>query len=159
MRTLRKANPMAICGGHIHLWWTYSIVEICKYSYSNKGQNHEIQLVRGTKERKKERKGIGINNDTTKRSCSCNNLITDTLTKKNCNRTTLGTVYRNNYSRTSLARTSLGPWKFVRDMGRSSHYELTMAPGQEFREFFFFYHLYNNGMLSVLIRVATMRIV
>ena len=26
-----------------------------------------------------------------------------------------------NYSRTSMARTSLGPWKFVRDMGSSSH--------------------------------------
>ena len=25
------------------------------------------------------------------------------------------------YSRTSMARTSLGPWKFVRDMGSSSH--------------------------------------
>ena len=25
------------------------------------------------------------------------------------------------YSRTSMARTSLGPWKFVRDMGSSNH--------------------------------------
>ena len=25
------------------------------------------------------------------------------------------------YSRTSVARTSLGPWKFVRDMGSSGH--------------------------------------
>ena len=25
------------------------------------------------------------------------------------------------YSRTSMARTSSGPWKFVRDMGSSSH--------------------------------------
>ena len=25
------------------------------------------------------------------------------------------------YSRTSMARKSLGPWKFVRDMGSSSH--------------------------------------
>ena len=25
------------------------------------------------------------------------------------------------YSRTSMAQTSLGPWKFVRDMGSSSH--------------------------------------
>ena len=25
------------------------------------------------------------------------------------------------YSRTSMVRTSLGPWKFVRDMGSSSH--------------------------------------
>ena len=28
---------------------------------------------------------------------------------------------RSKYSRTSMARTSLGPWKFVRDMGSSSH--------------------------------------
>ena len=26
-----------------------------------------------------------------------------------------------NYSRTSMARTYLGPWKFVRDMGNSRH--------------------------------------
>ena len=32
------------------------------------------------------------------------------------------------YSRTSMARTSLGPWKFVRDMGSSSHLGLIMAP-------------------------------
>ena len=30
-----------------------------------------------------------------------------------------------------MARTSLGPWKLVRDMGSSSHRELIMAPGQE----------------------------
>ena len=35
------------------------------------------------------------------------------------------------YSRTSMARTSLGPWKFVRDMGSSSHWGLIMAPVQE----------------------------
>ena len=28
---------------------------------------------------------------------------------------------KNIYSQTSMARTSLGPWKFVRDMGSSSH--------------------------------------
>ena len=35
------------------------------------------------------------------------------------------------YSRTSMARTSLGPWKFVRDMGSSSHWGLIMAQVQE----------------------------
>ena len=35
------------------------------------------------------------------------------------------------YSRTSVARTSLGSWKFVRDMGSSSHWGLIIAPGQE----------------------------
>ena len=35
------------------------------------------------------------------------------------------------YSRTSMARTSLGPMKFVRDMGSSSHWGLIMAPVQE----------------------------
>ena len=30
-----------------------------------------------------------------------------------------------------MARTSLGPWKFIRDMGSSSHWGLIMAPGQE----------------------------
>ena len=35
------------------------------------------------------------------------------------------------YSRTSIARTSLGPWKFVRDMGSSSHWELIIAQGQK----------------------------
>ena len=35
------------------------------------------------------------------------------------------------YSRTSMARTSLGSKKIVRDMGRSSHWGLIMVPGQE----------------------------
>ena len=35
------------------------------------------------------------------------------------------------YSQTSMARTSLGPYTFVRDMGSSSHWWLFMAPGQE----------------------------
>ena len=35
------------------------------------------------------------------------------------------------YSRTSMARTSLRPWKFVRDMGSSSHWGLIMAPAQK----------------------------
>ena len=34
------------------------------------------------------------------------------------------------YSRTSTAQTSLGPWKFVRDLGSSSHLGLIMAPDQ-----------------------------
>ena len=35
------------------------------------------------------------------------------------------------YSRISVARTSLGPWKFVRDMGSSSHWGLIIAQGQK----------------------------
>ena len=35
------------------------------------------------------------------------------------------------YSWTSMARTSLRPWKFVRDVGSSSHWGLIMAPVQE----------------------------
>ena len=35
------------------------------------------------------------------------------------------------YSRTSMAWTSLGPLKFVWDMGSSSHWELIKAPAQE----------------------------
>ena len=42
--------------------------------------------------------------------------------------------YISHYSRTSMDRTSLGPWKFVRDMGSSSHWELIIAPGQEANE-------------------------
>ena len=30
-----------------------------------------------------------------------------------------------------MARPSFGPWKFVLDMGSSSHGELIIAPGQE----------------------------
>ena len=40
-------------------------------------------------------------------------------------------VKRQYNSRTSMARTSLGPWKFVRDMGSSSHRGLIMAQVQE----------------------------
>ena len=35
------------------------------------------------------------------------------------------------YSRTSMARTSLGPWKFVRDIGSSGHWGWIMTQGQE----------------------------
>ena len=35
------------------------------------------------------------------------------------------------WSTTSMARRSLGPWKFIRDMGGSSHWGLIMPPGQE----------------------------
>ena len=35
------------------------------------------------------------------------------------------------YSKPSMARTSFGPWTFIRGMGSSSHWELNMAPGQE----------------------------
>ena len=35
------------------------------------------------------------------------------------------------YSKTSVARTSLEPLKFIRDKGSSSHRGLIMAPGQE----------------------------
>ena len=34
------------------------------------------------------------------------------------------------YSRTSMAQTSFGPWKFVRDMGSSGHWGLIITPGQ-----------------------------
>ena len=36
-----------------------------------------------------------------------------------------------NYRRTSMARTALGPWKFVRDMGCSSHWGLIRAQDQK----------------------------
>ena len=40
------------------------------------------------------------------------------------------------YSRISMARTSLGPWALVLDMGssESSHRGLIIAPGQEINE-------------------------
>ena len=59
---------------------------------------------------------------------------------------------------TSVARTSLGPWKFVRDIGSSSQSGLIMAAGQEeYRDnsgIFFFDFLHNNYTLSILIRIA-----
>ena len=36
-----------------------------------------------------------------------------------------------NYSRTSMARASLGPWKFVLDMGGSSRGGLIMVSGRD----------------------------
>ena len=60
-----------------------------------------------------------------------------------------------------MARTSLGPWKFIRDMDSSSHRRLIMMPGQEANVnnlgILFFDLLDNNSMLSVLIRIASMR--
>ena len=60
--------------------------------------------------------------------------------------------YKHNiYSRTSIARTSLGPWTFVRGMGSSKHWELIMVPDQRANS--------DNIeiMLSVFIRIASMR--
>ena len=59
-----------------------------------------------------------------------------------------------------MARTFLGPWEFIRDMGSSSQCGLIMAPGQEANDDkfkVFFYLLDNNGMLSVCIRIALIR--
>ena len=60
-----------------------------------------------------------------------------------------------------MARTSLGPLKFVRDMGSSSHRGLIMTPGGQEENVdslgIFFDLLHNNGMLSVLNRIASMR--
>ena len=65
-----------------------------------------------------------------------------------------------NYSRTSMARTPLGPWKSVLAMGSSSQWRLIMAPGREANiansgkstDL-----LHNNCMLSVLIKIALKR--
>ena len=38
---------------------------------------------------------------------------------------------KDKYSRTSMARTPLGPWKFVRDSGSSSLGRLLLVPHQE----------------------------
>ena len=59
-----------------------------------------------------------------------------------------------------MAQTSLEPWKFVWDMGSSSHSGLIMAPDQEANGDNFgnlFNLLYINGMLSALIRIALTR--
>ena len=39
--------------------------------------------------------------------------------------------YKSTYSRTSAARTPLGPWKLVRDRGSSSQWGLIIAPDQK----------------------------
>ena len=41
------------------------------------------------------------------------------------------TFYSTQYSQNPMTGTSLGPWKFVRDMGSSSQWGLIMTPGQE----------------------------
>ena len=62
------------------------------------------------------------------------------------------------YSRTSMAQTSLGPWKFVWDMGSSSHWGLIMAPVHEANsDNLVFDFLHSDCMLSVFIRIALMR--
>ena len=40
-------------------------------------------------------------------------------------------LVQNTYSRTSVARAPMGPWKLVRDVGSSSQRGLIIAPGQE----------------------------
>ena len=61
------------------------------------------------------------------------------------------------YSRNSMAWTSLGPWRFVRNMGSSSHWGWIMVQGQEaIGDNLAKSLLHNNGMLSILIRIALM---
>ena len=58
----------------------------------------------------------------------------------------------------SVAQISLGPWKFIQDMVSSSQWGLIMAPGQETNDHnlgTFFNLLDNNGMLRVLISLAS----
>ena len=54
------------------------------------------------------------------------------------------------YSRTLMARTALGLWKFVRDERSSSQWGLILEPS-------LFYLLQNKYMLRVLIRIASSR--
>ena len=63
------------------------------------------------------------------------------------------------YRRTSMARSSLGPWKFVWDMGSSSHWGLIMALGKEANSDNLGKYFPHNTycMLSVLITIASMR--
>ena len=58
-----------------------------------------------------------------------------------------------------MARTSLGPWKFIQDMGSSNHWGLIMVAGKEANgdNLGSLFDLYNNGMFGVLIRMALMR--
>ena len=59
-----------------------------------------------------------------------------------------------------MARTSLGPWKFIRDMGSSNHCGLIMTQGQKANGDNLgrlLDLLYNNDTLSVLIRIASIR--
>ena len=63
-------------------------------------------------------------------------------------------------SKTSVVQTSLGPWKFIQEMGTSNHRGLIMAPCQEANSDnlgSLFELLYNNGMLCVLLRIASSR--
>ena len=58
-----------------------------------------------------------------------------------------------------MARTSLGPWKFIWNMGSSSHWGLIMAQDRKQMAIMrgnLFYLLYNNGTLSADIRTALM---
>ena len=68
---------------------------------------------------------------------------------------------KSKYSRTSMARTSLEPWKLVRDMGSSSDWGLIMAPDQEANSDnlgkSFLHFLHSDCMLCVLIRIASKR--
>ena len=60
------------------------------------------------------------------------------------------------YSRTSMARTPLGPWKFVRDSGSSSLGRLLIVPHQE-PQWRFLWDICFKCMLCVLIRIAKRR--
>ena len=60
------------------------------------------------------------------------------------------------YSRILMSRSSLGPCKFVLNVGISSYLGLIIALGQEVKGIIkgFFFDLQNNVMLSVVIRIA-----
>ena len=66
-------------------------------------------------------------------------------------------ICKTNYNRTSMARTPLEPWKYVRDMGSSSKWGLITAPGQGAKKGYLFDFLQLEGILCVLIRIASWR--
>ena len=55
------------------------------------------------------------------------------------------------YSKTSLAWTFLGPWKFIQNMVSSNQWGLIMAPGQEANDYNlgYFFHLPDNNVCGV----------
>ena len=59
-----------------------------------------------------------------------------------------------------MAHPSLGPLKFVRDMGTLSHRSLIMTPSQEANGYNLgksFSILYNHSMFNVLIRITSVK--
>ena len=126
-------------------------VNLCRLP--EKGKKEIEEIIEEMKERYREERGTGMTVKKQKKPVLVYNLSAETdkcLSSENGFKLTVEFQWLE----------QLGPWKFVRDIGSSSHLGLIKAPGQEPNGNNLgksFNLLHKNGTACVLIKIASMR--